>query len=135
MYLHSLGQAIAAGVIYASCVFAAGFLLGTVRILYISPRLGKRYAELLEMPFMHIVIVKAAQYTVHNFQLEADSSTRLLTGLVGVSLLLGLELLLNVIVMGKSGRQFWEERNPVSGLAYFGMLVLFGLMPFIHYIR
>lgn len=40
------------GVAYFGIVFSIGFLLGVVRVLWLVPRLGERYAELIETPFM-----------------------------------------------------------------------------------
>src|SRR5579883_2596395 len=57
-----------AGLLYFALVFGTGFVLGTVRTLWIVPRLGDRTAELLEAPVMLAVIVAAARWTV--FRLE-----------------------------------------------------------------
>src|SRR6185503_11470140 len=45
-------RAFYAGLLYFSGVFAAGFLLGAVRVLWAGPRIGERAAELLEVPLM-----------------------------------------------------------------------------------
>ena len=37
-----------AGVLYFALVFAAGFALGTIRTLWVMPRLGVSTAELIE---------------------------------------------------------------------------------------
>ena len=44
------GSIAKAALLYFAVVFAAGFLLGTVRTLWIAPRLGTRVAELAETP-------------------------------------------------------------------------------------
>jgi hypothetical protein len=41
-----------AGLIYFAIVFGAGFVLGTIRTLWVVPRLGTRMAELMETPIM-----------------------------------------------------------------------------------
>ena len=39
-----------AGVLYFALVFGAGFVLGTIRTLWVVPRVGTRKAELMETP-------------------------------------------------------------------------------------
>ena len=50
-------QEFKAGVLYFALVFGAGFVLGTVRTLWIVPRVGARRAELMETPIMLVVTI------------------------------------------------------------------------------
>ena len=52
-----------AGVLYFALVFAAGFALGTMRTLWVMPRLGARTAELIEQPVMLGVSILAARWS------------------------------------------------------------------------
>jgi hypothetical protein len=49
-----------AGVLYFALVFGAGFVLGTIRTLWVVPRVGTRMAELIETPIMLVVTIVAA---------------------------------------------------------------------------
>src|SRR5439155_8987887 len=40
----------------------SGFMLGTIRTLWVAPRFGTRIAELMEMPIMLIVTIVAARW-------------------------------------------------------------------------
>ncbi|MDH5176640.1 MAG: hypothetical protein OEX15_08255, partial [Gammaproteobacteria bacterium] len=53
--------------LYFLLVFSAGFMLGTVRVLFIVPAIGERAAELLEMPLMLLVVAMAARFIVGKF--------------------------------------------------------------------
>jgi len=53
-----------AGGLYFALVFGAGFVLGTIRTLWVVPRVGTRMAELMEAPIMLVVTVVAARWTV-----------------------------------------------------------------------
>jgi hypothetical protein len=52
-----------AAFLYFAIVFGVGFVLGTIRTIWVVPRVGVRTAELLEMPAMFILIVIAARWT------------------------------------------------------------------------
>ena len=54
-------RTIKAGMTYFALVFGAGFLLGSIRVPFLVPRLGERAAELIEMPFMFVAIVVSAR--------------------------------------------------------------------------
>jgi hypothetical protein len=53
-----------AAVTYFALVFGAGFALGTIRMLWIVPRLGTRMAKVMEPPFMLAVRIVVARWVV-----------------------------------------------------------------------
>jgi hypothetical protein len=114
---------------YFALVFGAGFILGAVRVLFLVPRVGVRMAELLEMPVMLLVIVCAARAVIRRFALAPVPGARLPVGALALALLVAAELLLAAVLQGQSVQQYVASRDPVSGSAYLGMLVLFALMP------
>jgi hypothetical protein len=57
-------QIVKAGVLYFALVFGAGFVLGTIRTLWVVPRFGMRVAELMETPIMLVVTIVAARWIV-----------------------------------------------------------------------
>ena len=116
-------------VLYFALVLGTGFLLGTIRVPLLVPRLGERYAELLEMPFMFVAIVLAARYVVRRFALPASLSLRLQVGFLALALSVVAELLLAAALQGRSVAQYIASRDPVSGSVYLGTLLLFALMP------
>lgn len=104
-------------------------LLGTVRVLGLVPRLGVRVAELLEMPFMFVVILLAARLVVRRFAVPRAALTRLLVGCIALALMLVAELSLARFVQGLSPAEWIAALDPVSGSVYFAMLALFAVMP------
>ncbi len=122
---------IKAGLAYFALVFGAGFMLGALRVPFLVPRVGERIAELIEMPFMFMVIVLSARFIVRRFALPATTSTRLSVGFLALGLLLAAEILLAVAIQKQSLGDYIASRDPVSGAVFLLMLALFGLMPFI----
>jgi hypothetical protein len=118
-----------ASLVYFAIVMGAGFVLGMIRVPLLVPRLGERYAELLEMPFMLVIIILAARYVIRRFVLPAQLSVRLPVGFIALVCVVLTELLLVVIMQGESVAQYFGSRDPVSGLVYLCMLLLFALMP------
>jgi hypothetical protein len=75
-----------AALVYFILVFGAGFALGLIRVPLLVPRLGERYAELLEMPFMLIAIGLAARFVVRRYRLTRAASSSLAVGAVALLL-------------------------------------------------
>ena len=50
-----------AGLTYFAIIFGVGFVLGTIRVFLVVPRVGVRTAGLLEEPIMFVVILLAAR--------------------------------------------------------------------------
>jgi hypothetical protein len=122
-------RALLAGVAYFALVFGTGFVLGAIRVPFLVPRLGERWAELVEMPVMAVVIVLAARWIIRRFSLAAAGVRCWVTGVVALLLVLAAELLLAVVIAGRSVGAYLASRDPVSGGVYIALLVVFAAMP------
>ena len=122
-------QILKAGVIYFALVFGAGFVFGTARTLWVTPRLGERYAELIETPFMLVVTILAARWINRRFELPGSFATRIGAGLTALALLLGTEVTVVLRLRGLTLDQYLAGRDPVAGTAYLAMLGVFAMMP------
>jgi hypothetical protein len=116
-------------VLYFALVLGTGFALGAIRVPFLVPRFGERYAELLEMPFMFTAIVLAARHVVRRFDLPASLPVRLQVGFAALAMSVLAELLLVAALQDRSVAQYIASRDPVSGSVYLVMLLLFALMP------
>ena len=123
------GNAAKAGVVYFAVVFTTGFVLGTIRVLWVLPRLGTRTAELIESPIMLAMMVVAARWVVHRWKIPAAVSLRLTMGLLALGLLLLTEFTFVLWIRGLTLREYWASRDPVSGAVYLLSLGLFAIMP------
>jgi hypothetical protein len=114
---------------YFALVFGAGFVLGSIRVPFLVPRVGERIAELVETPVMLVVVIFAARFIVQRFCLPPFWTVRAAVGTTALALLIGAELLLAVALQGRSVGQYITSRDPVSGTVYLAALVLFAAMP------
>jgi hypothetical protein len=114
---------------YYALVFAAGFVLGSIRVGLLVPRLGVRMAELTEMPFMLVVIFVAARFISVRFDLPTGAAQRLTVGALALVFLVATELLLAFLLLNQTPTEHITGRDPVSGSVYLGMLGVFALMP------
>lgn len=120
-----------AAVVYFVIVFGAGFVLGTVRTLFVLPLVGSRTAELLEMPLMLTVIVLGARWINRHLTAAATSSIQISVGLFALALVLLAEIAVGVGLRGQSPVESLLNRDPVSGTIYYVMLGVFALMPWL----
>jgi len=126
----SLAKVIGAASAYFGVVFAVGFLLGTVRTLWLVPVVGERNAELMETPIMLAVIYFSARWLVRRFHLSRDSLTdRIAVGAVALSLLVLVEVTVVLALRGLTLRAYLSSRDPLSGLVYVASLLVFAALP------
>jgi hypothetical protein len=116
---------------YFAVVFGTGFVLGTIRTLWIVPRLGVRTAELLEAPFMLVAIWLAGGWIGHRFHLEKRSVPRLIVGMFALALLLAAEITMGITLQGLSLVEVFTTHDPVSGSVYYALLGVFAVMPWL----
>lgn len=124
-------RVVQAGLTYFVLVFGVGFVLGVIRVTLVVPRLGERMAELMEMPLMFVAIVVSARLIIWRFRLPASARIRLGAGCLALGLLVGAEVLLAVALQERTLGEYVASRDPVSGVVYLAMLVLFAVMPLV----
>jgi hypothetical protein len=124
-------RVVKAATAYFALVFGAGFVLGTIRVLWLVPRIGIRAAELLEMPLMLVAIVMASRF-VHRRFLGAGSEREAVTsGLGALGQLLAAECVLAWITRRATPVEVLTSKDPVSGTVYYAMLGLFAALPWL----
>ena len=120
---------IRASFLYFALVMGSGFLLGSVRVLFVVPHLGERWAELAEMPIMAIVIFVAAGYILRRYPEVQTRGRALVVGFTALALSVSAELVLAVVLQSQSLSEYLASRDKISGSVYLVMLVAFALMP------
>jgi len=125
----AMKQIAKAGSLYFLLVFAAGFVLGTIRTLWVVPILGARTAELIEEPIMFAVSILAARWVVRWLQFPHDRRLRLGLGCVALGLMLLVEFTFVLRIRGLTLREYFATRDPISGTVYFVTLAAFAVIP------
>jgi hypothetical protein len=120
---------IKAGVLYFAVVFGTGFVLGTIRVLWVVPHFGKRIAELMETPIMLAVTILTARWVIRRLAIPRTPSKRLGVGFVALGLLLVSEFSLVLWLRGLTISEYLAGRDPVSGTTYYVMLGIYAIMP------
>jgi hypothetical protein len=121
----------AAALLYFALLFAAGFLLGPVRVLWLEPKLGPFLAVLCEMPFLFTAMVLAARWVPRMASLDREPRSLILMGLGALALLQAADIAVGVGLRGLTlSTQFAQFATP-QGIVYAAALVAFAAMPVI----
>jgi hypothetical protein len=109
-------------------VFALGCLFGLVRVPLLVPRLGTRWAELVELPLLTGCVVWLACGVARRHR-EGPPRRLLRVGGLALAMLLAAEVALGMLTSGRGPWQVLVDRDPVAGLAYYAALIVFALAP------
>lgn len=114
---------------YFAIVLGTGFVLGILRVPFLVPRIGERWAELAEMPIMAVVIYLAAGYILRRFPRIRSPGRSLAAGFLALALSVCAELGLAVALQDQTLSAFIASRDRVSGSVYLVLLLVFAVMP------
>lgn len=118
-----------AAVTYFALVFGAGFILGTLRIILVAPKVGAVAATLIELPAMLAASWCVARVLMRRLRSPRRTSDAVIVGWIAFGLLMSAELALGVWGFGRTlpeQMQAWASPEGLLGLV--GQLV-FALMP------
>lgn len=123
-----IARALQAGILYFLTVFAIGFILGTLRVLVVIPRIGEVAAVLLEVPVMLALAWPICGVLLRRCGVSAGAA-RVVMGGVAFSVLMMAEWGLAVLLFGQTSSQHWATYRTLPG--QIGLLgqILFALLP------
>jgi len=116
-----------AGAAYFAIVFLAGFLLGTLRTLWLTPTIGPLLAVAAELPVMLAIAFMASAPIMRRFGVEVRSD-RLAAGLLAFLLLMMAEFLL-AATFGVEPATYAASLLTAPGALGLAGQVLFALIP------
>lgn len=115
--------------LYAALVLGAGTVLGTLRTLFLAPRLGTLPAVLLEIPVMLVLSWACLALTLKIFPLPPHLGRRTFMGMLALALLLFGEFLLGYAFAGTGPGSFLSALGRPEGLAGLAAQIIFAAMP------
>jgi hypothetical protein len=122
---------IGAGIVYAIAVFAVGFALGAVRVLWLAPRAGPLLAVAVEAPIMLWVSWKISRWCCSRHALGTALAPRAAMGLTAFAALMLLELATSVFVFGNSWSGFLDSFKSAPALVGLAAQLAFAAIPVI----
>ena len=125
----------AAAASYAGLIFAPGFVLGTLRVLVLVPRIGAVWAEAIEVPIMLALSFLVARWQVARHGVPARLPPRLAMGGVAFILLMSAEIALGVIGFGRPLAAVLTGYGDPRRWIGLGGQIVFGLMPVLLLLR
>lgn len=116
-----------AALAYWGAIFAAGFVLGTVRVLWLAPTVGEVRAVLIELPVMLAASWLAAKWLVRRFGIRSAGQA-LAMGALAFALLMASEA--GLALMIGEGLSVWlGAMTRIPGALGLAGQVAFAVMP------
>lgn len=115
-----LGRGAAAGTFYFGVVFAAGFVLGAIRVLVLVPAIGELAAVLVEMPLILGISIFVAGRLIGMMRVSETLAERLAMGASALVLLVVVETGFAMVLTGQSLAQqlaTYGRPDKIVGLA------------------
>jgi hypothetical protein len=122
-------RAATGGLIYFSVVFAAGFLLGMVRVLLLVPRLGETVAVLIELPLIVSLSWLACGPVCMRVGVPPRRADRAVMGGVAFALLMAAEIGVSTLGFGRSFVEHLQPYRHLPGLLGLAGQIVFAALP------
>jgi hypothetical protein len=130
LFTTALIRATKAGAFYAIIVFLIGFILGTIRVLLLAPRLGEATAVIVEVPIMLTASWFVCRWCVDRLDVRRTVPARSLMGLVAFLVLMSAEVGLGA-VFGRSLADQLAIYRSLAGAIGLAAQVIFAIFPVI----
>ena len=124
-----MSAALKAGFVYFGVVFSVGFVLGTIRVLQLLPRLGEIASVVLEAPAILAVSWIASRSSIKKFHVSNEVLPRLLVGAVAFVLLMLTELVVSVLVFSRTIEDHFASYCTPQGAIGLTAQIAFALFP------
>jgi hypothetical protein len=111
-----MNRTLTAATVYFLALFALGFVLGTIRVLFVAPQIGVLGATLLEVPLMLAAAFFLCRWAVGRWQVLPDLAARGGMALWFLVLLVLFETLVGVTLFGRTLAGTWAGLATPAGV-------------------
>ena len=111
-----LKRALVAATAYFGALFSLGFVLGTVRVIVVTPWLGELAATLAEVPVMLTAAFFFCRWSIRHWQIPREIEVRCVMFLWFMALLFAFEALLGMAVFGRTIAEQWAALGTPAGI-------------------
>lgn len=130
-----MDRALRAGLVYGSGIFTLGFLLGTLREIWLAPLFGRDAVVLVEGPLILLAAWFAAWWLIRGHGVAALAGRRLLMGAVAFAVLMLGEAAVAVFGYGRTLAMHLATYATAQGMLETMPQIAFALFPLLHLIR
>lgn len=113
---HGIRRAAIAGAVYFLLLFALGFALGTIRVLFFVPKFGQLFAVIAEMPVMLIAAFFICRWAVQHWHVPPAAAIRWGMVIWFLALLITFETSLSLTLFGRTVDEQWAAFGTPPGL-------------------
>ncbi|WP_300974676.1 hypothetical protein [Sphingomonas sp. LHG3406-1] len=122
-------RAVAAGLAYGFAAFLLGFLLGTIRVLFVASSIGETAATLIELPLMLGAGWFACAWLVRRLLVPSEARPRLIMGLTAFALLATCERVFGLTLFDRSHAEQVAALRTTAGSLGLCAQLLFAALP------
>jgi hypothetical protein len=129
LWLSDLKRALVAGTVYFLALFALGFLLGTIRVVFVAPRYGQVTGTLAEVPVMLTAAYVICRWVLNHWRVSPRSTIRWTMVPLFLVLLFTFETLFGLALFGRTLSEQWAALVTLAGVLGLSAQVIAALLP------
>lgn len=122
-------RALAAASAYFLALFALGFVLETIRVIFVAPRVGELSATIAEVPVMSAAAYFICRWAIRHWQVPRTTVIRFTMVPWFLTLLFAFEALLGATLFGRSVAEQWTVLGSPAGLVGISAQIIAALLP------
>jgi hypothetical protein len=129
LWVSDLKRALVAATAYFLALFALGFVLGTIRVVFVVPRFGQLAGTFAEVPIMLTAAYVICRWTLRQWRVTRTTAIRWIMVPWFLVLLFAFEALLGLILFGRTLSEQWAALLTLAGLVGLFAQIIAALLP------